>query len=279
MRSSALLLICIVVAGSACRHEHKRARVSAPPSTLIGRVRLADGVPLPAYSALDLARTLMHGGAPETVPAQCAAANTAASQPVTLGADRGLAGIVIAASDFTRAPHREPETHAIQISGCRLQPAMIAAMEGDRLTIENRDAFPFEPLIGPGYGARALDRGRKVLLPVIPGVDSVRCSTRAPCGRSDVVVFHHPVFAVSGARGEFRIEQFPAAELVRISAWHPLFEESETFVWLDPGATTAVEFVLTPKARFLPGEPKAPPPAGGEERSAAAPVVQPPPGR
>jgi hypothetical protein len=258
MRSSTLVLLCIVVAGAACRGERKRGHVQAPAATLIGRVRLAEGVPLPAYTALDMARKLLHGGERVAVPDECATANAAALQPVTLAADRALAGVVIAASDFTRAPRREPETHAIEIHGCRLQPPIVAAMFGDRITLENRDPFPFEPLIGPAYGARSLPIGRKIALPIGPGVDSIRCSTRAPCGRSDLVVFYHPVFAVSDARGEFRIDNFPAAELVRISVWHPLFEESQTFVWVDPGTTSAVDFVLEPKLRFLPPAPQAP---------------------
>ena len=67
------------------------------------------------------------------------------------------------------------------------------------------------------------------------------------------IVFHHPVFAVTDAHGSFRIPNFPAAELVRITAWHPLFEESETFVWLQPREHGAVEMLLTPRKRFLQG--------------------------
>ena len=65
-----------------------------------------------------------------------------------------------------------------------------------------------------------------------------------------MVVFYHPVFATTSAGGEFRIENFPASELVRVTAWHPLFEETQTFVWLEPGTTSRVEFALTPKSRF-----------------------------
>jgi hypothetical protein len=269
MRSCAPWLLCVLVACAACRSDARRGHGHAPVATLIGRVRLANDRPLPAYTPLDMARTLLHGGTPRDVPADCAAANAAALQPVALGAERTLSNVVIAASDFTRVPERDPVTHAVTISGCRLQPPMLAAMAGDGLTIQNRDAFAFEPLLGPAYRANPLAPGRKVLLPLSAGVESIRCSTRAPCGRSDVVVFYHPVFATSDAHGDFRIERFPAAELVRVTAWHPLFEESQTFVWLEPGTTNSVEFVLIPKLRFEAG-------AAADSPAIAAPALSAP---
>jgi hypothetical protein len=39
---------------------------------------------------------------------------------------------------------------------------------------------------------------------------------------------------------------------VRITAWHPLFEPSETFIWLEPGAQGHIVLELQPKARFVP---------------------------
>jgi hypothetical protein len=65
-----------------------------------------------------------------------------------------------------------------------------------------------------------------------------------------VVVFHHPLFAVTDATGSFRIEGFPHGEMVRVTAWHPLFEASETFVWLQQGDRGAVELSISPKRRF-----------------------------
>jgi hypothetical protein len=42
---------------------------------------------------------------------------------------------------------------------------------------------------------------------------------------------------------------------VRVTAWHPLFEPVETFVWLDPGQESSIKLQLTPKARFVPAQP------------------------
>jgi hypothetical protein len=170
---------------------------------------------------------------------------------VAATAERLLGGVVVAGSDFTHVRKRAPAVQRVAIRGCRLQPALIAAMASDRLALENRDAFAFEPLLGPAYRARSLEPGQRVLIPLVGGsVDSIQCSRAAPCGRTYLVVFHHPVYAVTDARGEFRIADFPPSELVRVNAWHPLFEESETFVWVEPGKTETVELVLKPKARF-----------------------------
>ena len=253
MRSAMVWWLCSVVALAACgsREPRHRERPAAKFGTLVGRVRLANGAALPAYASPDLVQAPLRAGAAAPVPSECRAAQDAALRPVARADGGGLSGIVVAASDFTHTPERDPQTHTLAIAHCRLQPPIVAAMAGDRLTLENRDDFAFEPLIGPAFAARALAPGRRVVLPLAPGVDSVRCSRRAPCGRSDLVVFQHPVFAVTDARGQFRIDRFPAAEMVRLSAWHPLFEPSETFVWIEPNGRGAVELVLSPKQRFV----------------------------
>ncbi len=243
------------------------SRRSGPVGVLTGRVRLADGAGMPEYAAFDLGRRPLHEAGSEAEPASCAAANQAARHPVQLTADRALSGIVVAASDFTRMRARDPVVHPVQIHRCRLQPPLIAAQGGDLLELRNDDAFPFRPMLGPSYAARILPPGSKVRVPLRPGtVDSILCSRGAPCGRTDLVVFYHPVYAVTDARGEFRIPNFPAAELVRVSAWHPLFEESQTFVWLEPGERGHAELLLTPKRRFLPSSAQAGASPGSEAR-------------
>jgi hypothetical protein len=61
----------------------------------------------------------------------------------------------------------------------------------------------------------------------------------------------HPVHALTGAQGAFQIEGFPAGEPVRLTALHPLFEEAETTVWVEPGQQVRVELTVRPKARFV----------------------------
>ncbi|MFI5307387.1 MAG: hypothetical protein ACHQ53_08555 [Polyangiales bacterium] len=239
----------------ACACDRLLPRRTGPVGVLSGRVRLAEGAALPEYAAVDLSRRPLLPDRLPQAPTACAAANERARRPVELGADRGLGGVIVAASDFTRFRQRDLVKHRVVIQGCRLSPAVIAAQGGDVLELENLDDFDFEPLLGPTFTPRALPRGRKVRVPLSPGgIESLICSPSAPCGRTDLVVFFHSVYAVTDARGDFRIPAFPAAEQVRVSAWHPLFDASETFVWLDPGERASADFSLSPKRRFVPAD-------------------------
>jgi hypothetical protein len=241
-------LACLSMLG--CERERKTERHETKVGVLTGRVRLAEGAQLPAYASLDVARPVLHEHAQRAVPAECAAANEAARRPVLLTQERSLSGVVVAASDFLHFRERKPQLHRAAIEHCRLHPAVIAARGGDILELENRDAYGFEPLVGPAFRAFALASFAPVRFPLKPGVESILCTRAAPCGRADLVVFYHPVYALTDAHGEFHIDHFPASEQVRVTAWHPLFDESETYVWLEPGQHVAVELSLTPKKRF-----------------------------
>jgi hypothetical protein len=240
---------CAACGGSA---ESKSPR-QGPVSTLVGHVRLVGGTALPEYTALDLVRTPLQRRDMGELPSECARANEDARTPVQLTASGFLSGVVVAASDFTRVREHKAKHHKLVIEHCRLKPALLAATGGDILELENHDEFDFAPIYGPAYTPVPLRRGKRIEQVLIPGgVDSMLCTLGAPCGRSDIIVFFHPVHAVTDAEGAFKISNFPASELVRVSAWHPLFEPAETLVWLEPGQTSHVELALTPKERFVP---------------------------
>jgi hypothetical protein len=240
------------------RAELRVAEAAKPPSrrgpvgTLTGQVELAPGAQLPEYSPIDLSRKPLDPTENAQVPPSCAAANELARTPVQLTPGGFLSGVVVAASDFNRMRERAPQVHKVWIENCRLRPVTIAATGGDTLQLINTDEFEFEPLLGPTYRPQGLAQGEKTTFPLIGGgIDSLMCSPPAACGRTDLVVFFHTVHAVTDADGAFQITNFPAAENVRVTAWHPLFEPSETFVWLNPGEHSTVRLVLTPKLRFV----------------------------
>jgi hypothetical protein len=256
---SALLLIlsglCLVAFGCQRKTEERKLR-SGPVGTLVGEIQLAQGAQLPAYTQIDLMRRPLRINHLAKPPDECEQANELARTPVTATAEGLLRGVAVAASDFTRTREREPKEHVVKIEHCRLQPSIVAAQGGDTLKIVNQDPFGFEPLIGPAYESRALQQGKSFQIPMIAsGIDAVQCSLGAPCGRTDLLVFHHPVHAVSDETGHFTIANFPAAELVRVTAWHPLFEPTETFVWIEPGQQGSVKLQLFPKARFVAAQP------------------------
>jgi hypothetical protein len=245
-------LVALLLAAAGCSRPRTAERYGR--GVLSGGVRLAPGARLPEYARADLQRAPLHSQE-STAPIECAAANERARQPVQRTADGLLSGIVVAASDFTHATvaktHR-PVRHRLAIRDCRLEPAVIAARGGDWLELENRDEFAFAPLLAPALRARALRKGERLRIPLTGArVDAVLCPPAAPCGRTDVVVFNHPVFAVTDATGRFRIPQFPDSELVRVTAWHPLFEPSENFVWVEAGRSASLELLIEPKARFV----------------------------
>jgi hypothetical protein len=271
-----VLLACVACTG--CQTELERAREReekrkelreldamkppsrrAPVGILSGQVQLAADAQLPQYAPIDLARRPLQQSDQRKPPDVCATANEAARTPVQRTENGMLSGIVVAASDFTRQRDHAPRVHKVWIENCRLRPTTIAATGGDTLQLVNTDEFEFEPLIGPSYKAQPLPQGKKLTLPLIPGgIDSLLCSLGAGCGRTDIVVFFHTVHAVTNENGSFRIPNFPASENVRVTAWHPLFEATETFVWLDPNQQSSVKLVISPKPRFVPGNPQAP---------------------
>ena len=236
-----------------CGRERKPERYGG--AVLLGQVRLDPDARLPEFTRTDLARAPLFARDSQP-PAGCADANERARHPVRQTADGLLSNIVVAASDFSRSAlgkGRKVARHRVVIRGCQLEPAVVAARTGDWLVIENLDDFTFAPLMGPAVHAPELSKGTRARVPLTGGeVTSLICTPDAPCGRSDIVVFHHPVFAVSDAAGRFRIPNFPDSEQVRITAWHPLFEPSENFVWVDAGGTARVELLMKPKPRFLP---------------------------
>jgi hypothetical protein len=248
-------LIALAYVLEGCKSASTRRPEQFGLGMLVGRVRLAPDQRMPEYVASDLQRAPMHSDAGDA-PASCTAANERARHPVTLTGDGLLAGIVVAASDFTHARfgrRAKPVRHELVIRDCLLQPALIAARDGDWLDVENQDDFPFSPLLGPAFRPARLAKGERMKIPIVGGrVDAMLCTPHAPCGRSDIVSFKHPVFAVTDATGHFRIPSFPDSELVRVTAWHPLFEASEDFVWVQPGESATLELVIKPKERFLP---------------------------
>jgi len=240
---------------AACSARPQRAE-KLGHAVLVGRVRLVPSATLPAYAPFDLQRAPLLGSAGGAAPrAQCADALERARRPVQRTAEGFLSGVVVAASDFTGITLGWPPTphqHHVVIDKCTLQPALVAARAGDWIELRNDDAFAHAPQLGASTKALPLAPGKRVILPVEPGhVTSLLCPPGAPCGRTDVIVFHHPLFAVTDARGSFRIEGFPNGEMVRVTAWHPLFEPSETFVWVEAGEQGQAELLLEPKARFV----------------------------
>lgn len=239
--------------GRGCGALDEARRRAAPVGTVLGYVRLEEGAGLPMYpEPLLVHEPLRPRARPQPLPEECARAALESRMPVLMADNRGLSGMVVTASDFHRERPHEPVAHRVRIEHCSLRPQTIAMSEGDRLVLENLDAFPFAPLYGPAYDATPLPRGERLFVPTFPGtIEPLSCSSDAPCGRSDVFVLRHHVHAVTDDLGAFRIDDFPAGEQVRLTAVHPLFEDAETSLWLEPGQQARIELRVRPKPRFV----------------------------
>jgi hypothetical protein len=252
--SFTILLVLAASGCDSCRAKPKfgsagpsKAPAAPEPATLTGSVKLAPGFELPAYSAEDMERKVLqhiHGG---TFPETCTPPKLSDRTPVVQGPDGKLIGVMVAASQFSNSAPRGPKVFDIVIKDCRLTPRLVVGQMGDLINLKNDVQFPFMPTYGANAYNETLVPGQsKALRLDKAGVDNVMCGFTAPCGRTEVVVLRHPVSAVTGDTGLFKIEDFPADETVQVNAWHPLFQDATISVKVGKGETKNVEFVLTP---------------------------------
>jgi hypothetical protein len=252
---------------------------AATTATVEGTVRLAEGFELPSYQSERMEKKVLEHTKHAALPDTCTPPQTTDRQPVQLTTDGFLTNVVVAASNFSKQPQRAPLTHDVLIDDCRLKPAVVVAMKGDTLRVRNALNYPFMPTYGQTPVVRTLIKGQTYEVKLDqPGVAPLLCGFTAPCGRTDVVVLLHPVYAATDAQGKFKIENLPAGEPLKLSAWHPLFKESAIDVRAEPGEVKRVELVLTPLPSAAtppaeeekPGEGAAQPPAKAPKKRARA---------
>jgi hypothetical protein len=231
--------------------------------TVEGVVRLVSDAELPSYPEI-------RSDAQPAIPEECTPPQIRDRQPVAMGDDRLLEGVLVQASDFSDEAMeriaREPVTHELFIRDCRLTPRFIPAVIGDTLKLTNETDYPFLPSLGGGGLTQAVLYQNSREFPLERGgIFSMTCGFAAPCGRADLVVVYHPVHTVTAEGGTFRMENVPADEDVRIHAWHPLFEEVSQTVRVGAGETAHVELEITPAP-----QPESPPES--EEEGETGPV-------
>jgi hypothetical protein len=235
-----------------------------PPSSTVGPatgviegvVHLVDGEAMPAFETSPFTA---EGARP--LPHECTPPRVVDRQPLGLGEARGLSNVAVTATgDASHWPAPgEPVTHTVRIHDCRLTPAVVVATVGDHLAIENELTYPFMPDLGLGM--------LEAVLPTDPldieldqaGPRQLRCSFTAPCGRADILVFHHPVHALTTEGGHFRIENAPADQDLSIVAWHPLLRDATVRVRVRAGETTHVDIPIRLAPPFHPPPVSMPP--------------------
>lgn len=232
-------------------------KIKPKPAVLIGSVRIEQGHDLPSYSPEAMERVVLSHVKGGTFPEMCTPPRLDDRQPVQLTPDGKLINVMVAASEFSARPEQTiAKVHEVTIKDCRLTPKMIVAEVNDMLHLKNEVDFPFMPGMGSDTFSQTLtlNQTRDIKLET-GGVKILSCGFTAPCGRTDLIVLAHPYAAVTDEKGEFRIDDFPADETVKLNAWHPLFFETFINVKVAHGEEKRVELVLTPKPPPTPPKP------------------------
>jgi len=227
------------------------------PAVLVGSVRLASGQQLPSYAPEAVERKVMEHERTGHFPAVCTPERAEDRTPVRLTPDGKLIGVLVAASEFHAQPEpAKPAVRMLAIRDCRLRPTLLVARIGDVLHVTNETAFPMMPVLPADTFHQPLVQGnsRDVTLS-LGGVQQVVCAFSSPCGRTDIIILAHPFGAVTDENGEFRIENFPADETLRVNAWHPLFFDTFDNIRVERGEEKRIELVLTPKPPPEPPKP------------------------
>lgn len=240
-----------------------RIATAGPTGFVEGVVRLAEGAELPRYPENPL---IAEGR--NAIPDECTPPREVDRTPVTVAEETGgLVSLSIVATghdpESWPRPH-EPVTHEVVIRDCRIQPAILVTTRGDRLRLANETDYPFFPELGEGVLQALLRAEPREITLQQGGVRTIQCGFAAPCGRMELITLYHPVHTVTPASGRFRLE-VPANQEVRITAWHPLFEETFAMTEVRPGQTRELELTIRPADVRAPQPPPAPRPEGPVE--------------
>ncbi|XXF76581.1 carboxypeptidase regulatory-like domain-containing protein [Myxococcaceae bacterium GXIMD 01537] len=166
---------------------------------------------------------------------------------LVVGEEGALAQVVVAVAQGAALPGAGEPSPATRLdqSKCSYAPAVAAARAGSTLEVHNSD-----PLV---HNVRAMGGGKAVFnvamplegmtlkrpLPAEPGVVDVKCDLH-PWMRAAVRTFDHPYFAVTDARGHFRLEVPEGTH--RLVLWHPRLPEATVQeVTVKTGQTAQVE--------------------------------------
>lgn len=212
-----------------------------------GVVRLAGGAEVPAFQPAAIGREPDRPAAPEGCPPP----KKRDRRPLALAEDRGLSNVLVTTTQFDEAPPHEPTTHTVSIRDCRLTPRVVAATRGDALTVENETDHAFMPTLGKTRFTQTLLKGQELTTALDRGVGAspLTCGFASPCGRTDVIVQHHPVYAVTDDQGRFRIDNVPPGEGLVVHAWHPLLRRTKKTFSIAANETVELELEVSPASR------------------------------
>jgi carboxypeptidase family protein len=115
----------------------------------------------------------------------------------------------------------------LTIEGCRFEPRVMGVVTKSTINVFSRDRIAHGPRFyregaaEPIEHIQTVDAGQVVPSEKIasaPGIVEVRCSEH-PFARAYIAVFDHPYFAVTDAKGAFKIDSLPPGTYT-VKVWH-----------------------------------------------------------
>ena len=173
------------------------------------------------------------------------------NETLVVGPDQGVRYAVISLEGIAKGKALEKEiSHELDNVKCRFLPHVQAASVGQFILFKNSD-----PILHTAHGMFTGDQpqfnvglfpGRVSRKPLVAaGLVKIQCEVHSWMS-AYIVVTDHPYHAVTDTYGEYLINDIPAGSY-RIKVWHESLGTEEKPVEVKAGATTKLDFVLTPK--------------------------------
>ena len=167
------------------------------------------------------------------------------SEAVVVSEDKGLRFAVISVAGLEKKV--EPKQLTLDQKDCMYVPHVQAAVVGSKLAIQNSDPVlhNVHAYIGDDETAFNLampKKDQKIKKKLTDsGVMRIACDAGHTWMGAYVVVFEHPYFAVSDAKGEFVLNDVPVGEH-KLELWHEKLGKQTKKVTVAKGQTVKVSF-------------------------------------
>jgi plastocyanin len=181
----------------------------------------------------------------------CAKAHStpATTEDVVIGANNGLANVVIYVADGLGDRTFEPPQQPVVIEqkGCQYKPHVVALQTNQKLDVVNSDATTHNIHPMPNNN-REWNKTQPHGMPIeesfareeitIP----VKCNVH-PWMHGYIAVFKHPYFVVTDKDGNFDLKDLPPGNYT-IKAWHEKFGTQSQKVTVGTGESKTLDFVF-----------------------------------
>jgi len=173
----------------------------------------------------------------------------ATTEDIVIGANGGLANVIVYVSDGLGNLTFEPPQHpaVIEQKGCQYKPHVLALQANQKLDVVNSDVTTHNIHPMPNNN-REWNKTQPHGMPIeetfaraeiaIP----VKCNVH-PWMRGYIAVFKHPYFAVTGKDGGFDLKNLPPGTYT-ITAWQEKLGTQSQKITVGAGETRTLEFVF-----------------------------------